>query len=216
MTANFRSSLVAAALGTAIATGATAGTIDFDKTHANLFGDPPLRDEVRISIDGGDAFRVLAGGFHVTDGTTPIVAWCIDLAEHLDLSVAYDMVASPLSEGVTDMLGQLFDGYAAGIDTGDEAAAFQLAIWELISDGTFDLEAGSFRALSNQPVKDLAESYLAGLSAFDPDAWTLKFFAADGTQDFVTGMPSPVPLPAAGWLLAGAVGALAFGRKRST
>ena len=61
-----------------------------------------------------------------------------------------------------------------------------------------------------------AESYLAGLSAFDPDAWTLKFFAADGTQDFVTGMPSPVPLPAAGWLLAGAVGALAFGRKRST
>lgn len=209
-----KTGLAAAALGTALSGAAAAGTIDFDKTYSNLFGDPPLYSDVRISFEGGTAQNVRAGGFHITDGTSPIVAFCIDLAEHLNLSVAYDMTGSPFSAGVTDMLGQLFDGYFEGIDTGTEAAAFQVAIWEMITDDVFDLDTGDFRVFNNNPVKDLADDYLAGLSAFDPDGYTLSYFAADGTQDLVTGQPAPVPLPAAGWMLLAGVGALALGRKR--
>ena len=181
-----------------------------------LFGDPPLYSDVRISVNGGTAQNVRAGGFNITDGTTPIVAFCIDLAEHLNLSVAYDTSGSPFSAGVTDMLGQLFDGHYEGIDTGTKAAAFQVAIWEVITDDAFDLDTGDFRVFNNNPVKDLAADYLAGLSAFDPDAWTLSFFVADGTQDLVTGQPAPapVPLPAAGWMLLAGLGALALGRTR--
>jgi len=194
---------------------ATASPISIDVAPGGLFGDPALYSDVRIDGDNMSRLYVRAGGFNVvTSNDESFVAWCIDLAEYLKLPNTYTQSASPFTSMVTENLSRLFTGFVEQIDTGVESAAFQVAIWELISDDNIDLSSGEFLVASNEPVKTQAQSYLDDLSIFDAN-YDLDFYLADGTQDLLTGTPSPVPLPAAGLLLLGGLGALGFGFRRS-
>ena len=208
---------MAAATAIALPAVASADTITLNETYSGrlgIFGSPALYDTVKIGGDNMSDMNVYAGGFHVSSATDSFLAWCIDLAENLRLPSTYDIVSSPFVQSTSQQLSQLFTGFVADIDTGVESAAFQVAIWELISDTSIDLDSGEFQLLNNSAVEAQANTYLTGLSAFDAD-YDLSYFVASGTQDLITGQPSPVPLPATGLMLIAGLGALgAAARKR--
>ena len=206
--------LLATAAAVMLPMMATADTIKLSNTYDSglgIFGDPRLFDTVKIGADNMDDLNVYAGGFHVSSANESFNAWCIDLAENLILPFTYDVVTSPFLDSTSDNLSKLFTGYIDEIDRGVEAAAFQVSIWELISDTSIDLDAGEFQLLSNQAVEDMANGYLAGLSVFDAD-YDMQYFTKAGTQDLVTGTLSPVPLPATGLLLLVGLGGLALAK----
>ena len=99
------------------------------------------------------------------------------------------------------------------------SAAFQLALWEIVNEtsGSYDLENGSFKASNRVNQQDTA--FLAArataqtwLSLAGPTTGQYKISylfdfngeATPNTQNLIT--MSPVPLPAAGLLMASALG----------
>lgn len=190
-----------------------------------------------IQLAGGNSvpMNVKAFGFKmadVTGGTSVVdrfIAWCLDLENWLQTSSDYDVVTTPWSftstPGVlpTDRVQAVFDAnYGADVETDSvKAAAFQLSLWNVIYDSDFDLTGGDFQATAGSAVAAQADAYLtaamAEFAAPGSQKWGLTFFEATGnaprSQSLVAA--SPVPLPAAGWMLVAGVGAMAAaGRKR--
>ncbi|MBS0123423.1 hypothetical protein [Thetidibacter halocola] len=154
-----------------------------------------------------------AGAFKMSDGVDEFLAYCLDITRRLLNSSEYEQTKAPWSfNSLAGSLGRLqnvFDAnYGANIDTADESAAFQMALWNTIYDSDWDLTAGTFRASSSAAVNSGAAVYLANAETYaGPKRYNLSFFEAVGTpqsQSLVTA--SAVPLPAAGLLLLSALG----------
>jgi len=187
---------------------------------ASVFGDSGIYAPVQISTP--DIGGVYAGPFQVTgtDGVGDFLAFCVDLAQHMSSGNVYEYGVDLFSSAVVENLDKLFTSAFAGVDTNVEGAAFQVAIWEIITDtgSALDLGVGSFIASDpyddGQDVIGLASSYLAGLGT-ETGGYMLTFLSSDQGQDLVTATPSPVPLPAAGLMLGfGMASLVAMRRKR--
>ena len=119
---------------------------------------------------------------------------------------------------------ELFDRfYATAGTTSTAGGAFQVAVWELLFDGTSigtpSLTTGDFTAANNAGVVNLAQSWLNTID--DPTAPPASSVVILGLyncnfQDQLTIVPNPVPAPA-GLVLLGLGGlALAARRKFAT
>jgi hypothetical protein len=101
--------------------------------------------------------------------------------------------------------------------TADAAAAFQLAIWELIFDpGDHDVSGGVFHVVAGSPagITALAQSWIDDLgSSTTWQNWTIVRFSNPTRQDYVTGLYK-VPEPATLTLLAGGLLLLAWLQRR--
>jgi hypothetical protein len=132
-----------------------------------------------------------------------------------------------MTSASASLLNELFNyKYADAISgTTAEAAAFQLAVWEivyeLVDGDDFQADHGGANYLDNgeftttniaDGTEALAESWINHILATDNTGGTVWGFHQDGHQDQLILFPVPVPAPVA---LAG-VGllGLAFGRKR--
>lgn len=163
-----------------------------------------------------------AGGFSMTQGADNFVAWCIDVAQNMigvgssaDYTEGRPTHVSAESE---TYLSRLFTSYGeVALDSATNSAAFQVAIWEIVYDqSTLDLAVGEFSASDRRGslgVTGLAQTWLDNLGT-DSSGYELTFYANGRSQDLVTGMPSPVPLPAGGLLLLVGLGGLAALRRR--
>lgn len=178
----------------ALASTTLAEPFTVTNTYDDTFGAPPIYTDVMVG--GADSQRaVYAGLIHVTAGDFgDRIAFCIELAQDIDLPARYDVMDAPLSAQDRDALSRLFTGYYGEIDTNNEAAAFQMAIWEIIGDDSFDLKRGAVQQSGNLPVRALAERYLNGLSAFDA-AYDLTFLGSKASQDIIFGVPQMVSAP---------------------
>ena len=93
--------------------------------------------------------------------------------------------------GIRELWGRFY----SSIDTAVEAAAFQIALWELSVDDVIDLAAGNYQAPGSANPYDavtLAGEWLAMLDGSGPLA-TLRLLANNGTasdvQDLITERP---------------------------
>lgn len=179
-----------------------------------------------------------ASGFNVTDTSGDMgsfVAWCLDVS-HLLMGIGetqvYNTTNNPFSNsfGLTtvarDRVQLVFDANYGNVNLsdGDQAAAFQMALWEAAfedDNATLGLGSGFFKATSNGSNL-LAATYLSNAVNYVGDKlWNLTFLEVANLdvdrakgQNLVT--VSAVPLPAAGLLLlTGLLGAGALSRRRS-
>ncbi len=228
-------------LSASVADVASAATVSVSKQTSSIFGDEQYFKTAKYTEStSGDKFGPPAGAFQLQtsdwkglNNPLKFMAFCltpfasINLAGHPDY-----MVGSALSETVQNMLGALAHGAWTKIVDATSAAAFQLAAWEIATDGdsALDLSNGVFSLRSGNDVTmvQTAKDWLAAIAAKDPmfDKGTagLTFLSVPTqngqhvTQDLMTyNPPAPVPLPAAfGLLAAGLAAFAALGRARRT
>lgn len=164
-----------------------------------------------------------------------LIAFCLEYAQKIRFghfqSVNYTL--ADLSVGLTqtqnDNLNSLWAGAYDLIGTsGKNAAAFQLAIWEIVEDtsgGPYSLNNGSFltdRILGDNAFGGAVGVANAWLGMINNGTWTetdagIARLTSGSSQDFLVfgpKDPSPVPLPAGFGLMVLGVGALGAAKLR--
>ena len=111
----------------------------------------------------------------------------------------------------------VFDANYGSVDLGNstEAAAFQMALWNALYDEDLLVGSGAFSVTSlTAGATALANDYLLAASTYSGgQQYNMTFLEnLSGGQNLVT--VAPVPLPAAGLLLLGALGGLGALRRR--
>lgn len=217
----FASSLLALAAATAVApaaadtlvmTGTTYGSQNVDTSMTNWVG---------------------AGQFAAKLNGVSFATYCTDIYEAFAFNTVYSsyyVAPNGTSGGFTlsqaDMLSKLYtvadNGVTAKVDTLDESAAFQLAVWEVMNEtsstwklsgtdrGAFYVESG---ATSNQLT--LANSWLQQAATSATSTFDVVRLASKGQQDMILAKPvSPIPEPSTYAMLLAGLGAVGFMAKR--
>lgn len=213
---------VAALATTLLAGAASAATVNTTyQVDGNPFGTDNLRQVVRVQSPELTT-NVYAGLYQMTgdNGFGDFAAFCVDLAEWLHDPVTYTTQPALFAETVRDNVAKLYNSVLGGstvadvIDTSLEAAGFQVALWEIVTEtgSSLDVSDGTFSVSQNSGVANQAQFYLDNMGDAATDGYEVTYLYNDGYQDLAT--VSPVPVPAAGLLLLTGFGGLAFLRRR--
>lgn len=195
---------------------ASASTLNVTYQDSTVFGTPNLSRNVNVASSGYTG-TARAGQFRLSgsNGYGNFLAFCVDLAKFMTSGGTYSTSSgSAFGATVDGYVDRLFTSAYANVDTAIEAAAFQLALWEIISDtgSGYSLTGGSFTANSaSSAVTAQANSYLAGLAGASTGGYTITYLNSGTSQNLVT--VAPVPLPAALGMLGLGVASL-FGLRR--
>lgn len=211
-----------AALGlSAGAVQAASFTVDYQNAK-DPFGKDGQYSWVTIDSEVYDGtFR--AGGFNMTSSEMgDFVAFCVEVTQGLRNGHAYDNVVNPFGDAVTANVQSLFNSAYTRVIDNKTAAAFQVALWEIVEDTAigFDLASGSFSAkdANTTGVVATAKEFLKGLADAPKGLFEIDFLLSPTSQDLVTARraePSPVPLPASGLMLLSAGAFFVARRKKS-
>lgn len=197
----FRTAIALAAL--LAANAASAGPISTVnlKMTGFAYGYAAVKTNVTSGYIGDGELQ----GLMTNNGvTSSFLTYCTDLAQSFswNTNYSYSLVANGSATGFTarqaDLLGKLYILSGRDVDTTDESAAFQLAVWEIVTEsasnklniltGNFQLVAGA----SNQQ-RSLATGWLDSISASSAkssfDATRLYSSVA---QDFVVFTERPL------------------------
>ncbi|TVQ56286.1 MAG: VPLPA-CTERM sorting domain-containing protein [Rhodobacteraceae bacterium] len=219
----------AAAILVVAAGAASASTITVTQQTGDLWGGTANRS-VSYTLDGAGA-TPQAGQFALTGAPDfgDFLAFCVDLENFLSVGAPGSpyQIASLFTASVRDNLTRLYNTAYTTLDTSNahQMAGFQVAVWEIVydTDSTEGLNVTNGRFVetsSNANARNFAATLLSNLAGPQTGDFRLTFLASQTnaggeqfSQNLVTA--TPVPLPAAAWLLgAGMVALGAAGRRR--
>ncbi len=212
-----------ATLGAAMPTA--AATLNITKQDANgwVFNDANGQNAWYIgasyTVNGQSRTNIAAGVFRLkatnaADGNVRnFMAFCMSPLAWLRLPLDYT-TGNDLGRTALTRLSALANGAWDQITNSRTAGAFQLAVWEIVSEaGGLDLGTGNFvlTGTSSNSARALAQGWLdqVGDGSFRANPYTITTLKADNTQHLMTNDPSPVPLPAGLGLLGLGLAALA-------
>jgi hypothetical protein len=181
---------------------------------------PGLHEVVTINYNGQNR-NVYAGAQSVSvDGASPINLYCIDL-DHGN-QAGYNYNANIIGVGSVSsgtLIANLFSHEWTGVNNSVEAAAFQLALWDIVTDGADGLAVGNFKATgTSSAIATQTAHYLDQSATAGPEALFLQVYEAtnhgpngDRFQDLIgaEAVPEPISLFAVG-----AIAAAVIRRKR--
>lgn len=196
-------------------------TVSDTSTILNVFGENDadrLYDDVRINVQGENQY-VYAGAFQVTEEGTDNnwLAFCVDLFNGYQMPAEFDVNDALFGSETVARLDKLFTNFFDTLTTDREAASFQVAIWEIVSDNNLDLLGGDFILRDrwiNRRIRTQTEEFLTGLDDLTGGGYDLTFLENSDVQNLVIANPVSVPLPAGGVLLLTGLGALSITRRR--
>jgi len=171
-----------------------------------------LHDDVRITYTpaGFWSDTVNAGQILVNYRSQDYAGYCVDIFQHAGDGPVSEVSPTTLAHG--DLAAWLFDTYAANVTTNTEAAALQVAIWEVLyedpSNG-YDVQHGTFRITSNGQAKQAAQDMLAAMpGSYMPQSGTVVLLSNSRQDLMISSGPGagggPIPEP-------GTIALLAFG-----
>ena len=177
-------------------------TLTFDRSL------PRLYQVTTVNVDGADrTLNVGQLGIWI-DTVYDIMAYCAAPGITL-LTGPTDVNAVPetlFNEG--QRLAWIYNFYNPSVTQGWEAAAVQVAIWEIILDSTDDLSAGRFRYSADAQIRSRAIAILAA-SANQSGDGVVFWVPTNGpsfSQTLLSADPTPTPEPPA--FILGAAGLL--------
>ncbi|GGO60545.1 VPLPA-CTERM protein sorting domain-containing protein [Roseovarius pacificus] len=230
-----------AAVSFALIAGAShAATVEVSNQYSNTHGSYGHKS-MTLTDDQAGSISASVGAFALSaTGLGSFIAFCLDIDDVLRLSSQYDVTedssgfvpysnTTELSLERKSWVQKLYDTAYSTLDlTRDEdSVGFQLALWEVVFEGDddiaasgFDAGSGDFSASGYGDGVARANELLAGILGNTTQSYKLTFLESNDqrgnpqySQNLVTA--SPVPLPAAGFLLIGALGGLAaVGRRK--
>jgi hypothetical protein len=210
-----------------LAAGASASPIQL------TYDGPSANDPKGVTIETSPVTSVFnpvgAFGFKMDAGTDPLgefLAWCLDIGSELGTggAFAYKITKNPFGNSFgldgpqRGRVQAVFDANYGGLDETDgvQAAGFQVALWDALYDADWDAESGDFSVSAAANIITTANDYLEAAENYgDGKKFNLTFLESTGDskkQNLVTA--TPVPLPAAGWLMIAGLGGLAALRRR--
>lgn len=218
-----------------IAVATLAGTTFADTINATFTGVTPGQS-VGLRLSGHN-MNTTAGQFtflrNASDpGTLPgfaptFTGFCIDLTEYVQngheytwntysLANAPTSAAGPMGAARAQRLARLFgnqyNNLATASNQAQAYAAFQLAVWEIVTDDGLDLDHGTLQVTSAPSgTKSLAQSWLDAVSGSGP---VMSLIAIDNAATDCNGQQGYVMVPAPGAAAMLGLGGLAMTRRR--
>jgi hypothetical protein len=204
---SLRMLFLAAVVLAASATSVRAGFIT-----ATFNGVSP-GDTVTFKLNGGNSVSTSAGEFNWTyvSGTplgtgSTFKTFCIDLTHFITPGHTYtynlDDPTSPnadaqvfsggLGAAKAAMLSDLFGQYYGNIQDNHTAAAFQIAVWDIVYDGGVPTSSSPFQVISTGTAETMALSWLNNLDPQSPGLMVLDSTSLNQNQ--ITFAP-PVVVP---------------------
>lgn len=199
------------------ASGAASAATVLDTQGTNAFGRPNWSSSVTYNLSG-DLQKNRAGLIRLQDADgNDVLAWAVDLFYAIEATDSYSG-ADTLSAAVKTNIDLLYNSAFASISNATEAAGFQVALWEIVTDTDtgLDLQSGDFKARGRAAKYQKAAEYLAGLEGAETGRWNISYFSADSNGTNLVSATA-VPLPAAVWMLGlGLAGLYGASRRRKS
>lgn len=164
------------------------------------FNGMGLYESVSYKLDGSSK-TTKAGQLLVDFGGEDYAAYCVDLRHAIknDWSADFEPVSS-FSGGKAAAF--LYDTFATTVTTNIQAAALQVAIWEVVEDwSTINLFGGDFKFTKSSAVTNLAQSFLNALPGDLSNYVTTSFILESGNSPRSQNLIVPEPATVAALLL---------------
>lgn len=164
-----------------------------------------------------------AGGFNAVFQSNSFTSYCVDLSQTFSWGSSF--AVTPYSAATffgstrADAMNRLYTQHFTEVDTITESAAFQLALWEIVQEGTSSYSLtngnGSFYVVSTASggsAVSLANTWLSGLASGPTGGYQLTVLHSATKQDQL--MPTPIPEPETYAMMLAGLGLLGLAARR--